>query len=107
MSAYVRNSSPPTPRLESERDRQELASSEPELRARTMGAFADAIELLADIVAKRMGRSPDDIAVRTLAGGLVGALMAAYVAAVDKTEPRDVFDLFDATLAQIEAGLPL
>ena len=94
--------------LERERERQRLASTEPELRARAITFFADTIETMVVVVARRTGRPADDIAVRAFAGGLVGAIMGTYLAFdFEDLELPKMLDLIDATLTQIEAGLPI
>jgi AcrR family transcriptional regulator len=83
--------------------RHELARSVPELRARMLDQFVGGLAMLSEALAERLGRSPDDIAVRTLAGAVVGVGMAAIVATDE--HPEDFQALFDACLAQLEAGL--
>ena len=47
--------------------------------------------MFSEILAKRVGRSPDDIAVRTLVGAFIGAAIAVYLAAGD-LKPEDYFE---------------
>ncbi len=87
-----------------------LILSVPELRARAMDEFSRTIEVIAEAVAERSGRDPDDFAVRNVAGALVGVIMAASMPWsdwADKSKPADMFDRIDAALAHLEAGLPL
>src|ERR1039458_6491521 len=67
-------------------DRMLLVLSVPELRAAMLDQFASAMGLLAEIIAERTGRSPNDVSVRTFAGAVVGAAMAAMFAIAD--DPR-------------------
>ena len=53
-----------------------------------------------------MGRDPDDFAVRTLAGALVGVGMSVMISATEDPD-ADVAALMDAGLALLETGLPL
>ncbi len=52
-----------------------------------------------------MGRRPDDLAVRTLAGAVIGVAISAWYTAEDQPI-SDFIALLDTTLAQLEAGLP-
>lgn len=92
--------------LTRERERQTLIRSVPELRLRALGMFAEAIALMASITAARTGRSAEELAVRTFAGALVGALMGAYLT-FEEVEFPAMLDVLDATLEQLERGFPL
>jgi AcrR family transcriptional regulator len=61
---------------ESERRRQRIYQTVPELRARAMNQTVSAIELLAAALAEREGRPPDDRKFRVIAGALVGVVLA-------------------------------
>lgn len=89
-----------------ERQRMALVLSVPELRAAMLDQITQPLQLLAGIVAERTGRRPDDIAVRTLAGAVVGAAMAVMLAVVDDPS-ANVSILLDEALAQLEAGFSL
>jgi AcrR family transcriptional regulator len=92
--------------LASVRETTALTLSVPELRARAVDEFARTIDQIAAALAKRAGRSPDDFAVRNLAGAVVGVVMAATMPwAGQPTE--DMPQRIDAALAHLEAGLPL
>lgn len=82
-----------------------LASTVPELRARMLGEFARTIEVTATALAKRFGRAPDDFALRTVAGAVLGVGFGAWFAAGDDLE--EYIRLLDAGLAHLDAGLPL
>jgi hypothetical protein len=56
-------------------------------------------------MAQRVGRQPDDLAVRAFAGALVGVGLAVLLG--EDRDPGNYLELFDAGLAQLEAGLPL
>lgn len=86
--------------------RAELFTSVPELRARMMSEMLRNIEMLAELVANRLGRPADEFAVRTFAGALIGVAMAAMLPAVEDPH-ADFLSLMDAGLEQLEAGLPL
>jgi AcrR family transcriptional regulator len=88
-----------------QRQRDRLIRSVPELRARMLDEFARNIQLLAEVLAERMGRHPDDLAVRTLAGALIGVAIGAWYTAEDQPI-TEYIALMDAALEQLEAGLP-
>jgi AcrR family transcriptional regulator len=96
----------PAEELEVQRERDRLIRSVPELRAGMLDEFARNLDLLAELVAERVGRRPDDPAVRTLAGAVIGVGIAAWYTAGDQTL-TDQLALMDAGLAQLEAGLRL
>jgi AcrR family transcriptional regulator len=89
-----------------QRDRMRLILSVPELRAGMLDQFVSAMLLLVVVLAERTGRRPDDMAVRTLAGAVVGAAMAVMFAVLDD-EGADLADLIDESMARLETGLEL
>jgi AcrR family transcriptional regulator len=84
----------------------ELTLTVPEVRARALDEFARTIDQIAAAVAKRSGRSPDDFAVRTMAGAVIGVIMSATTPWA-RQPSTDTFERIDAALAHLEAGLPL
>jgi AcrR family transcriptional regulator len=96
----------PAEDLEVQRQRDRLIRSVPELRAAMLDEFARSLDLLAELVAERVGRRADEPAVRTLAGAVIGVGIAIWYTATDQTL-IDYVALMDAGLAQLEAGLPL
>jgi AcrR family transcriptional regulator len=95
----------PAEELVQMQERSELMLAVPDLRRRMLDQFTEAIQLLAELIARRIGRPADDFAVRTWAGAVVGAIIAVMYATRD-TPAADLPELFDAALAQLEAGLP-
>jgi AcrR family transcriptional regulator len=94
------------PELARFRETTELTLSVPEIRARAIDEFVRSIEVMAAAVARRTGHTPDDFAVRNLAGAMIGVIMASVLTA--KQNPAaDMFQRIDAALAHLEAGLPL
>jgi AcrR family transcriptional regulator len=83
-----------------------LILSNPEVRMRMLDDFLATAQVLSELVASRMGRHPDDLAVRTFVGGVIGALMAAFLAGMNDPT-ADVVALMDESLRLLEAGLPL
>jgi hypothetical protein len=68
--------------------------------------FGQAMSLLADQLAERTGRSADDMAVRTLAGAVVGAAMAVLFAMLEDPS-AELSVLFDEAMGHLEDGLRL
>jgi AcrR family transcriptional regulator len=85
-----------------ELQRHELARSVPELRARTLDQYAGGLDMLSQAFAERLDRPAGDVAIRALAGAVIGVGMAAILTAGDR--PEDFVEQFDAHLAQLEAG---
>lgn len=88
-----------------------LSMTVPEIRARATDEFTRTIGVIAEALAKRAGRSADDLAVRTAAGAIVGVMMGLALPWDDKPSGRkaikDLFGRVDQALALLEAGLPL
>jgi AcrR family transcriptional regulator len=97
----------PAGELAVQQERDALIRSVPELRARMLDEFAKSLDLFAEIVADRVGRRADDPAVRTLAGAVIGVGISAWSTAGDHANPKDYLAVLDASLAHLEAGLPL
>jgi AcrR family transcriptional regulator len=92
--------------MEEQRERMDLILSVVELRAAMLDQFAEAMSLLAAVVAERAGRPAEDFAVRTLAGAVVGVAMAVMFTLAEDPE-ADLASLFDQGIAHLEAGLEL
>jgi AcrR family transcriptional regulator len=92
--------------LSNEWERTLLVLSEPDLRMRVLDQTVQTIEQLAELVGRRVGRRPDDLAVRTFVGAVIGAMLATLdIRAVHSM--ADFLERMDAGLALLEAGLPL
>jgi AcrR family transcriptional regulator len=92
------------------RETTRLTMTVPEIRARALDEFARTITVLAAAVGKRTGRAPDDLAVRTVAGAIIGVIMSITIPWEnwsDGTSFEDTFARIDQALALLEAGLPL
>ena len=92
------------------RETTRLTMTVPEVRARALDEFARTITVLAEAVGKRTGRAPDDLAVRTVAGAIIGVIMSITIPWEnwsDGTSFEDTFARIDEALALLEAGLPL
>jgi AcrR family transcriptional regulator len=88
------------------RERTRLMASTPELRSAMLSQFASLVDQIAELLASRTQRRPDDFAVRNLAGALLGVLMSAMVAIAENPK-ADMVQLVDRAMAHLEAGLPL
>jgi AcrR family transcriptional regulator len=91
--------------METVRQRQLLVFREPELRAATMDQFAEGIDLIAGVAARRTGRDPADFEVRNWAGAVVGVLLSAFLQ-VAGDPGSDYVGTLDRALAHLAAGLP-
>ena len=92
------------------RETTALTLTVPEVRARAMDEFARTMEVIAEAIAERAGRSPADLPVRALAGAVVGVIMSVTLPWSDWTSESATDDMFariDEALALLEAGLPL
>ncbi|MEV7093643.1 TetR family transcriptional regulator [Amycolatopsis sp. NPDC051045] len=96
----------PADEWERERQRQMLVFREPELRSAIMEKFAEGIDLLAGLAARRTGRAADDFEVRNWAGAVAGVVMAAFLGAAADPE-ADTLVAVDEAVAHLDAGLPL
>ncbi|MEC3913130.1 acyl-CoA-like ligand-binding transcription factor [Nocardia sp. CDC160] len=86
---------------EFERQRVELLSKVPELRGAIGRELERSNDLIADLVSRRTGRSPDDFEVRIFAGALSGAMLGF----IDHENfgPEQIVRVLDF----LEAGMPL
>jgi AcrR family transcriptional regulator len=87
------------------RERSELSLAVPELRAASMVNLTTTMRLLAELVAERTGREPDDFAVRTFTGAVFGVWLSVLFAWADDPD-MDLATSMDDGLAHLEAGLP-
>ena len=90
-----------------ERHRQELIHSVPDLRMRSQQQYAEAIALLAEVVADRAGLPADDFSARVLAGAVIGTALAATQGGTNLALGVEYFEDFDRALALLQDGLPL
>lgn len=96
----------PPEEMEDMRERFTLISAVPELRAHLLNEFSATIQLAGEMIAQRVGLPVDDFAVRIFAGALIGVSLAVMLSALEDPT-ADMVALFDAGLAQLEAGLPV
>jgi AcrR family transcriptional regulator len=94
------------PEREQEQRRIRIILGVSELRDRMLGALAENVTLLAELVAERVGRDPDDRRVQHYAGAIVGvAITAMFRAAADPD--LDPLVAIDEALSDLADGLPL
>ncbi len=92
------------------RETTRLTMTVPEIRARALDEFARTIGSIAEAVGRRAGRPADDLAVRTVAGAIIGVIMSITLPWEDWSEGYDFegrLGRIDEALALLEAGLPL
>jgi AcrR family transcriptional regulator len=91
------------------RQMSELSRIVPDLRARMLDELARTIDAMADALAKRTGRTADDLSVRTYVGAVFGVMLSVitpeYLAGNDAG--TEMFGRIDEALALLESGLPL
>jgi AcrR family transcriptional regulator len=92
--------------LDDQRARSVLALTVPELRAAMLDQLTGAMGLLGELAAERTGRSAGDLDVRTFAGAVIGAVIAASFAFLEDSSIAFA-PLLDRTLAHLEGGLRL
>lgn len=100
----------PAQEMEEQRERMDLMLSVPQLRSAVGDQFLDMLpvvsELVTQLVVERAGRVPDDLAVRTMAGAVIGVAFSVMLTAAEDPG-SDWVALVDAGFAHLEAGLPL
>jgi AcrR family transcriptional regulator len=92
------------------RETSELSFATPEIRARTFDELARTIQAMTDVLARRVGRAPDDLAVQAIAGAVFGIIITVTLPWSNLTQDQaeaNSFRRVDEALALLEAGLPL
>jgi AcrR family transcriptional regulator len=96
----------PAEAIAEQRERGMLIFQVPELRMRTLDEALRSSQMFADLIARRVGRRPDDLAVLTFVGAVFGAILAAVLTGA--SDPNaDYLALMEAALTRLEEGLPL
>jgi AcrR family transcriptional regulator len=90
--------------IEQQRERADLLLGVPELRRRMLDEFVATLEPFALAVSQRVGRPPDDFAVRNLLGAIIGVALVAWL---DGYATGDYLERIEAGLAHLEAGVPV
>jgi AcrR family transcriptional regulator len=93
------------------RETTALIVTVPEVRARATDEFARMIAVLSESLARRTGRPADELAVRAVAGGVIGVILSITLPLQgwpgDEDAIMAMFERTDRALALLEAGLPL
>lgn len=92
--------------LRQEQERHRLIQSVPELRMGMLDSLTEGINIMAQAVADRVGRKPNDFAVRTFAGAVAGVSLSSMLAATEDPE-ADFVSLYEKALTLLGDGLPL
>ena len=87
-------------------ERNQLIMTVPALRAASLNNLAQTMEMLAKIISERMGNKQDDLAIRTLAGAVMGVNMSVMLYYAEHPE-ADFVKLLDESLTLLEQGLLL
>jgi AcrR family transcriptional regulator len=87
--------------LEFESTRQRLMFSIPELKAAMYDEYYRTINVMAELIGRRIGRPASDFEVRVFVGALTGAMMAAFDSAPPTAET--IYRALDF----VDAGMPL
>jgi AcrR family transcriptional regulator len=85
-------------------DRGRLLLSVPELWGATLHSITDTLGIMTKLSAERIGRPPDDPAVRATVGAIFGVLLTAALEWV-KTEDTDILSSIEQAFASLENGL--
>jgi AcrR family transcriptional regulator len=87
------------------RERTALTLAVPELRASSMANLSHNLRMIGELVAERVGRDPDDFAVRTFTGAVFGVWLSVLFDWAEHTDV-DLATAMDDAIAHLEAGLP-
>jgi len=90
-----------------EEERAFLIRTEPALRSKSLESLVGSLKMFVEVAAERTGRSPDDFEVRNAVGVVGGIALAVVFFRTEGDSLTDYFELMDAGLAHLEAGLPL
>jgi AcrR family transcriptional regulator len=96
----------PAEELADMRERAILAMQVPEVRGAALVNVMETSQLLAEVVAERLGRELTDVQVQTFAGAVVGVMMA-QLRTWSEHPDVDVPTSVDDALAFLEQGLPI
>jgi AcrR family transcriptional regulator len=86
--------------------RHELVAAVPELRAAMLDEMARTIDVFSQAMSSRLGRSPDDFALRTWIGAMMGVSLVAMLTA-GGTGAETFMANIDKGLRYLDEGLPL
>ena len=87
-------------------EKERIMRAVPALRARSIDELIKSLDSFAKVLAERLGRSSDDLVVRTVVGAIMGVIMSVYFAVSEDNFPN-FLNLLDTALEQLETGLKL
>jgi AcrR family transcriptional regulator len=85
------------------RERTQLLLTVPELQEAFAGNLVQTVDKFSELVAARVGRSPDDLQVTALVGAMVGISLSVSLLAFRKAS-ANYMELIDEALSQLETG---
>ncbi|NUP51331.1 MAG: TetR family transcriptional regulator [Catenulispora sp.] len=87
--------------------RARLSFTIPEVRARALDHTLSTTDVIADMFAEHLGRSPRDLEIRVLAGAVIGAILSAQLFWIDdpKADPWEISEQALRCLIDGPAGL--
>jgi AcrR family transcriptional regulator len=88
------------------RKRMELIMSVPELRAASLNQVSNTVNMIAVMIAERVGRDSSDLEVLTFAGAVIGAITSVLYYYAENPNLK-IEKAIDDALVQLEAGFPL
>jgi AcrR family transcriptional regulator len=91
--------------LSEQAERIHLMMHVPELRMRMLDQLVEVMPVLQELLARRLQRPANDVAVSTWAGAILGVGLAALLAS--RSDLGAIWENMDARLAYLESGLPL
>ncbi|WP_335939147.1 TetR/AcrR family transcriptional regulator [Streptomyces sp. PTD5-9] len=89
------------------RQRTRLMVEVPAVRARLTESLSVTARMLAEVLADRTGRRPDDLVVRVFVAAVLGALREATLCWGERGQNDDLAALIDEALDTLEGGLEL
>jgi AcrR family transcriptional regulator len=88
-------------------ERTRLMMSVGSLRARQWDQMREARDLLADVLAERLGRSPADLEIRSFVAAALAVWETAIIAWVEDDGRGDLMKMLDRAIDFLTAGCPL
>ena len=92
--------------VEDQRERGILAYQVPQLQGVWAADLIRTARLMADLLAERVGRDPDDVRVQAYTGAVMGAMIASMIPMLEDPAADFIADI-DAALDFLEGGLRL
>lgn len=77
--------------------------SVPELRAANMNQYSETLNMIAGLIAERVGKKSEDLTVLAYAGSIVGAILGAHIYCSMNAE-ADYVETIERTIEQLEEG---